>query len=377
MLRTIFVTLFVLALVSAQEGSYETEYILARFDENTVLNVTRAEAFKIATILGRTIGPGFFDVTENDPKPKNPSVKLYPTGPTQQAIINPRLPALTCQQGMTCQLQSDLNSLTSFNNRYYTSVTGVEAAEWIRDQFTFIANNRPGIDVNFFVHPAWNQPSVIATIYGLTDERVILGAHEDSINSNSPGPVASRRAPGADDDGSGIVNLLGIWRALMIALSNGFVPQRTIQLMAYAAEEVGLRGSAGIAASYAAQGIEVYSTFQIDMSGFLYDASDASLTLIQDFTTPALNTFVAALVDEYVEIPYRTGTCGYACSDHASWYRNGYPASFAIEAAPSTGRTDPYIHTDQDIATRLNYPFMSQFSRLGFAIAIECSQATS
>ena len=70
----------------------------------------------------------------------------------------------------------------------------------------------------------------------------MLGAHQDSVN----GARATGRAPGADDDASGVASLSEVIR---VALANDYRPLRTVKFMAYAAEEVGLRGSADIAAA--------------------------------------------------------------------------------------------------------------------------------
>lgn len=70
----------------------------------------------------------------------------------------------------------------------------------------------------------WVQSSIIARIPGKTAGPVtILGAHMDSINLSSP---TSGRAPGADDDGSGSVNLLEAFRAL---LASGFQPTTPVE----------------------------------------------------------------------------------------------------------------------------------------------------
>lgn len=62
-------------------------------------------------------------------------------------------------------------------------------------------------------------------------------------------------APGADDDASGIASLSEIIRVLR---DNNFRPKRSVALMAYAAEEVGLRGSQDLANQYKAQGKKSY-----------------------------------------------------------------------------------------------------------------------
>ena len=89
-----------------------------------------------------------------------------------------------------------MNSLTAFNNRYYDSTTGRDAAEWIFDKLIEIAGGKFGITVTKFIHD-WAQFSVIVRIDGTSASPVtILGCHLDSINPSDP---MDGRAPGADD----------------------------------------------------------------------------------------------------------------------------------------------------------------------------------
>ena len=58
-------------------------------------------------------------------------------------------------------------------------------------------------------------------------------------------------APGLDDDGSGVMVLLEILR---VVVETGFKPQKNVQIMAFASEEVGLLGSDQIAKYYKSEG---------------------------------------------------------------------------------------------------------------------------
>ena len=62
-------------------------------------------------------------------------------------------------------------------------------------------------------------------------------------------------APGLDDDGSGVMVLLEILR---VVVETGFKPQKNVQLMAFAAEEVGLLGSDQIANDYKSEGKYIF-----------------------------------------------------------------------------------------------------------------------
>jgi len=59
-----------------------------------------------------------------------------------------------------------------------------------------------------------------------------------------------------------------------------------------------------------------------------------------------LAEFNKKLIDTYLDIPYVETGCGYACSDHASWGKAGYPFSFAIESLLEN--FNPHVHSAKD-----------------------------
>ena len=117
----------------------------------------------------------------------------------------------------------------------------------------------------------------------------MVGAHLDSIN---PGNIAD--APGADDDASGVAAVSEVLRAV---LASGFTPKRTLQFMAYAAEEVGLRGSTEIAEDYAADpSRKVVAALQMDMTGFAGSPQD--MYFITDYVSADLTEFLKDLIGD-------------------------------------------------------------------------------
>ncbi len=256
---------------------------------------------------------------------------------------------------------------TSFANRYHAHPTGTAAATWIRDLWLSYAASRPEVTVALVSHTTTVQPSVVLTIPGtlLPDEVVVLGAHLDSTAPGTSNPNFS--APGADDDASGIATLSEVVRA---TLSAGFRPQRTIRVMAYAAEEVGLRGSNAIAQSYLAAGSNVLAVLQQDMTGF--NGSNEDIVFISDFTNAALNAFLVDLLEAYQPaLTWTTTACGYACSDHAAWHNRGFPAAFAFEA--SFGDHNSAIHSTSDTVATLggSASHAAKFARLAAAFLVE------
>lgn len=216
--------------------------------------------------------------------------------------------------------------------------------------------------VEQFSHSGYNQKSVILTIQGSEspDEWVVIGGHLDStIGSRTDEHTI---APGADDDASGIASVTEIIRVLA---ENNFKPKRSMAFMAYAAEEVGLRGSQDIANSYKSQGKNVVSALQLDMTNYQGSAQD--IVFITDYTDSSLTQFLANLLDEYLPaLSYGYDRCGYACSDHASWHNAGYSAAMPFES--KFNDYNPKIHTSQDTLENSIPPVLTQPNLLSLVL---------
>lgn len=284
----------------------------------------------------------------------------------QQPVVTPLMPLVK-----EANLRSTISAMAAFNNRYYESDTGVQAAKWLQGRWQEIAAKIPGATVSLYSHDGWKQPSVILTIPGSEnpDEIVVLGGHLDSINGWGD---ESSRAPGADDNASGIAVLTESARLLA---ESGFRPKRTIQFMGYAAEEVGLRGSQDIAAQYASSGKKVVGVIQYDMSNF--KGSDEEIFLLTDHVDAGLSAFTGKLIDTYVKVKRSTTECGYACSDHASWESQGFPAAMAFEA--SFDGMNHAIHTDRDTLQTSggDASHSVPFTKLAVAFAVELAKASN
>ncbi len=259
------------------------------------------------------------------------------------------------------RIVATIRELSAMRTRYYRSANGAAASQWLRDRWRSFTN-RPDVTVELVDH-GYAQKSVVLTIPGTTraDEVVVLGGHLDSINLRG-----NADAPGADDDASGIATLTEVVRVL---LAKDYHPARTIKVMAYAAEEVGLRGSLAIARDYQRRKIDVVGALQLDMTN--YRGSDRDIWLIRDHTSSAQNAFLGRLIDTYVGATWGEDACGYACSDHASWTRVGVPASMPFEARFRD--SNQKIHTRDDTleTSDANGAHAMAFARLAAAYAIE------
>ena len=256
---------------------------------------------------------------------------------------------------------------TEYNNRFYQHPSGVESATWIRDQWQGLAQGRDDVTAELYDHAGFAQSSVILTMEGTTlpNEVIVLGGHLDSIASGSSNP--NFLAPGADDNASGIAVLTEVIR---VAMDAGFRPERTVKVMGYAGEEAGLLGSQDIADDFNDNGVNVVAVLQLDMTN--YQGSVQDMAFLSDFTNSTLTQFAKDLVDTYQpELEWTNTACGYGCSDHASWHREGYPAVMPSEAI--FGQHNPWLHTTSDTVSTLgnNADHAYKFARLATALMVE------
>lgn len=265
------------------------------------------------------------------------------------------------------KIREVITKLSSYHNRFYKSETGVASQKWVKAHWESLAKNRSDVTVEEFNHSKWPQPSIILTIKGTSkaDEIVIFGGHGDSISGMFM--QAQNKAPGADDNASGIATLT---ETIRVAMENNYKPERTIKFISYAAEEVGLLGSKEIARNFKANGKNVVGVMQLDMTNHK-GSRNLDIVFMNDYTNASQNEFMGKLIDRYVKVPWGYSKCGYGCSDHASWHTEGYPASMPFESTME--EINRKIHTSNDTLDNSNGNAFHalNFSKLASAFLVE------
>jgi leucyl aminopeptidase len=304
------------------------------------------------------LGLGFKDVTDQQTVTMNSHQKLsFPSEPMQQELVNSMLGDLSA-----AEMEEFLTGFTQWPNRYYTTAEGEESMYWLGEKMNLFADDAGfnGLNVSYYEHSAWRQPSPIGRIVGsvFPEEVIIISAHADTV----------RLAPGADDDGSGCANFMEVLRVLM---KNDYQPRRTLEFIGWAAEEVGLRGANDIAQNYADNGINVVAVYHNEMSGY---NSGNGIVLLQDYVDNDLQDFNEKLINEYCDIGITKSICGYGCSDHAAWTERGFSATCTAEAGPRDSGLNPNFHTPRDTVDKLDFDYSLEFAKLALAFVIEVDQ---
>ncbi|KAJ3811819.1 peptidase [Lentinula lateritia] len=316
----------------------------------------------------KALGFKFFDITENQDlvssthSPQRLAASFPPPNATEK--VTPILKTLSTQGP-----KENLEKFTSFRTRYYRSDTGRASQKWLLSKISEITNRTASaslqklITFREFTH-SWGQNSIIVRIQGSStsdDAVVIIGAHQDSTNLWPFLP--------APDDGSGSVTILEAYRALLAA---DYRPVRTLEFHWYSAEEGGLLGSQAVAQDYAANSVNVLAMSQFDMTAWVKRGTREEAGIIIDYVDPDLTKFNMELVDLYMDIPFVQTQCGYACSDHASWRKAGYPSTFTIESSFENSNKNIHSANDRiDISDEFSFEHMLEFSKLAVAFAVE------
>jgi hypothetical protein len=243
----------------------------------------------------------------------------------------------------------------------------------------------------FAVPPLNEYPlrNVLGLLRGfeLAGEVIVLGAHYDCSASNEPGWAtswASLRAPGADDNASGVAVVLEAVRALR---EGGLRPRRTLLVAAFGAEETNpaiptsvpdsLRhhlGSASLARRLQEEAWRVRGMVNVDMVA--YNPIGCYVEFVADDRSQWLAHLGRSLIRELglplecnePPFPYRT------YSDHEAFARRGVPALLLIENDPPWQTKwpfylrNPFYHTSEDAPSRLNGDQLEAVAKLTVAL---------
>lgn len=195
----------------------------------------------------------------------------------------------------------------------------------------------------------------------LKNEYVILGAHYDHLGMGGPG--SGSRVPdtvavhyGADDNASGISLIIELAEKLA-STKKGF--KRSIAVMAFSGEEMGLLGSKNYVENPLFDNGKVNAMLNFDMVGRLNENSLVQIGGVG--TAKGLREFVKNSSDSTI-LKLSLSDEGYGPSDHAAFYGKNIPVLFI-----SSGAHLDY-HTPEDNAEKINYDGITKIGDLSYKL---------
>ncbi len=206
---------------------------------------------------------------------------------------------------------------------------------------------------------------------------VVVGAHLDSTAGNQlPYHADVDRAPGADDDASGMAGVMAVARAILeLRKLDPGRPHREVRFVFFNEEETGFHGSQHYALEACKATTPIIAMFQMDMIG--YDADSAGTfelhAGIKGNPVEGASVRVAELVERMAkEVSPRLGAEQYPVpgkrdpgqdrSDHTSFHAQRYPACWVTQdffegppAEKPDQKPNPQYHLPGDLHVDGNY----------------------
>jgi leucyl aminopeptidase len=250
-----------------------------------------------------------------------------------------------------------IQGMQNFGTRYCMNANRDSLFRWLRQRYLEVGISDVALD-SFSYNSTW-QKNVIATIPGTVNPsaEIIVGGHLDSYSSNL------QQAPGADDNASGAVAALEMARVLIQA---NYQPRLTLRFIGFAAEEVGLRGSADYAQKARSQNRDIRVMMNYDMIGYkIPGQAERPLYLVWYPGSESFSNLHALMATTYTTItPYLT-TSYRSSSDSWSFYQQNYNTVFCIERNFS-----PYYHSPSDLLQYIDPQFAQDVVKSGLAMLL-------
>ncbi len=188
-------------------------------------------------------------------------------------------------------------------------------------------------------------PNIIAIKYGKSnpDSILVLGAHYDApwilddlegIHTLAEIPTS----PGADDNASGTSGVLEITRVL-----SSYQPERTIMVILFAAEEIGVAGSEYFLDHFRDRS-KIFGMINLDMIAYSEGTDDPVAVIETNNNSMNIFNCCTESIAQYVpELHYVNHTD--AAGDYVNFWEYNIPAISFIDGSPGSDNFNLYIHS--------------------------------
>ena len=196
----------------------------------------------------------------------------------------------------------------------------------------------------------------------LKDEIIVIGAHYDHLGFG--GPQSGSRMPdtnavhnGADDNASGVAAIIEILEKLAAHKKE---MKRSVLVVAFSAEEMGLLGSKYFVNHPSFELSQLKAMINLDMVGRMKD--DHGVLLAGVGTSKEGASLLKELESVDTSLNFGYSPDGYGPSDHAAFYAENVPVFFL-----STGAHDEY-HTPFDDVEKINIEGEKKIADYSYAL---------
>jgi hypothetical protein len=249
-------------------------------------------------------------------------------------------------------LSKYLGELVEFGPRFTGTESCDNAAQYIYNEF-----EKLNLDV---FYDEWNSKdyqskNIVANLKGSksnNDEIIIICAHYDTTETS----------PGANDDGSGIASMLTIAN---ICCKYSF--NNSIRFIAFSGEEIGTYGSHHYAKEAYNNGDNIIAVLNLETFGYT-SGNGEELFILKTPRTEWLSKFSNEIAEIYYEYHnLDLIAIGNRPCDHQAFLEFGYDAVQYVQL----NRDDYPLHTPEDSIDKINFPYLTNVTKLMLAITGE------
>lgn len=258
-------------------------------------------------------------------------------------------------------IRACIQGLQDFGTRYCLNSNRESVFNWLKDKF--IQTGTADVQFDSFQYSNTWQKNVVATIPGNINSsfEIIVGGHFDSYSSNLA------QAPGADDNASGTAAAIEMARVLRLT---DYQPSVTLRFIGFAAEEVGLKGSAHYAYNARQQQRKIKVMFNYDMIGYRNQSErDRHFKLYRYPGSEAFANLYGELALRYTTLKPVLINQAAANTDSWPFYQQGFNTLFCHEYTFS-----PYYHSPNDLIQYLDIRYINDIVKAGLAALITLDQ---
>jgi hypothetical protein len=281
-------------------------------------------------------------------------------------------------------LEKTVLDLSSFHTRHTESEYLDDVAYWLTEKlqsvcgrevyvqnFTYTPDKTDDDDSDLKSNPhhrqepsSYDLKNIVCEKPGSTNNTVMISAHYDSRMEDINNSTA--RAPGADDNASGVSALLEIARILSNVSLN-----HTIIFVLFSGEEQGKLGSTYYADYIDKTDVDLDLLINLDMMGFSSDIANDFLVeydngnVVQDNDkySRAVANFIKGVAEKYTNLNTTLGLLGN--SDYLPFEALGYTV-IGLHDDGVTKNPDHH-HTTADTPDTLNYEYLTSTTKLVLA----------
>ena len=281
-------------------------------------------------------------------------------------------------------LKETVYDLSSFHIRHTESENIDYVASWLTEKLQNISGR--DVYIHNFTHtpkgeedndavdsqqnqfrekmPTYHLKNIVCEKPGLTNNTIIISAHYDSRMEDIKNSTA--RAPGADDNASGVSALLEVARILSnVSLNNSII------FVVFPGEEQDKWGSTQYADYIDKADVDLDLLINLDMVGFspketnddfLIEYDNGNVVQDNDKYSRAVASFIKSIAGKYTNLNATLGVLGNA--DYLPFEALGY----TVIGLHNDGVTkNPNHHTMNDTPDLLDYGYLTSVTRLTLA----------